>query len=103
MNIIFGKENLKALGDKHTSLEVDTIVVNGVSLECFCVISLENITLSDFNSLAETKELHQKMLDSFRNNDGNAASLIHQLKGRLQGSMDSFYDNLLMRIGTGSE
>tara|TARA_B110000977_G_C11078696_1_gene492129 strand:- start:3504 stop:3803 length:300 start_codon:yes stop_codon:yes gene_type:complete len=99
MNIIFGRKNLESLADKHTFLEVDTIHVNGEDIECFCIIDIEAISFTDFQNLEETKKLHQQMLGSFRAGDFKLArDLIDHLKSRLQGHMNSFYENLLSRM-----
>ena len=99
MNIVFGRKNLEALGDKFTSLEVDTVEMGGEPVECFCIIDIEDMSMPDFQALEETQRLHKQMLDCFRAGDHRIAKdLIEHLKGRLRGHMDSFYESLLSRM-----
>ena len=99
MNIVFGRKNLEALGDKFTSLEVDTVEMGGESVECFCIIDIEDMSMPDFQTLEETQKLHKQMLDSFKSGDHKLTKdLIDHLKGRLRGHMDGFYESVLSRI-----
>lgn len=99
MNIIFGSEAAEAVGKTNVVLEVDTIRLMPVNvvLRSFCV--LENVALSELANLEYWKQIHNDLLAQYQvQNWDYCVNAIQDLRGRWNGELDEFYDNLLKRI-----
>jgi hypothetical protein len=98
MNIIFG-EALDTIPDNYVVLELDTFVLppDGKTVTSYCVV--EKIALHDFPVLESYKKVHADLMQAYR--DQNWEYCEHAIKGllgRWNGEVDSFYDNLFLRI-----
>lgn len=97
MHIIFGK--LAELEEKYTLLELDTIRigVDGPVRTAYCVV--ENIPLEEMPAVDTLTELHESLMQDYRNQNWNKCEAgIGQLKGKWGGELDSFYVELAARI-----
>lgn len=98
MNIVFG-DAIKNLPDNFTVLELDTFFYckDNTVRTAFCV--LEQIPLHEFVSLANYRSVHETLLVEYRKRNWEyCRCAIKELKGRWNGSLDSFYDDLLDRV-----
>ena len=96
MNIIFG-EAAESVTDNYTKLELDTIKVAGKTFTAYCLI--ESISLGDFPMLENNITMHGELMKQYRlRNWDFCLSNIKLLKGRWNGEVDSFYNELESRI-----
>jgi hypothetical protein len=98
MNIIFG-EALDTIPDNYVVLELDTFVLppDHKTVTSYCVV--EKIALQDFPVLESYKKVHADLIQAYR--DQNWEYCEHAIKGllgRWNGEVDSFYDNLFVRV-----
>lgn len=100
MEIIFGRENAELLRQKYTVLDLETIEVEGKgSLEIFCLIPAEKISLVELPQLAQWKQLHHDMLNGYHKGEHEyCKQAIEHLMGKFSGEVDSFYEEILKRI-----
>ena len=100
MKIIFGRENAEKFKDSYIVLELDTFnVTNMGEIVTFCVLSAEEIPLGLLPELPHWTDFHEKLLHGYRTKQWNfCLDCISNLKGKLGGEIDSFYDNLKQRI-----
>lgn len=96
MHIIFG-DSLAGIEDKFTVLELDTFVVEGKTQTAWCVV--ENIPLGDFPVLDAYRKVHSDLLQAYRDRNWEyCESAIKGLRGKWNGELDTFYDNLQDRV-----
>lgn len=96
MHIIFS-ESLAHLPEKFTVLELDTFQNGNDRTTAWCVV--ENIPLSDFPTLDSYKKVHSDLMQAYRDQNWEyCTGAIKGLRGRWNGELDSFYDNLEQRV-----
>lgn len=98
MNIIFDT-TIHLVPDSFTKLQLDTFCdpVTKQGLSAWCVI--ESIPLSEFASLEAHCQLHQQLMTEYpKRNWEYCVSAIDALMGRWNGELDSFYQDLLVRV-----
>jgi len=101
MNIVLGKENVATLTDKYTVLELDTLRINNLAepVTAYCLVEIEKIPLVDLSQAENFKNLHNNMMRNYRlKNWQYCESALEHLFGKWQGELDSFYQELLLRI-----
>lgn len=99
MQIIFGRENAEMLREKYTVLDLETIDVEGKSLDVFCVIPADKIPLTDMPQLESWIKLHQDFLNGYNTKQYSyCRDAVSYLKGKFGGEVDTFYDEILRRI-----
>lgn len=99
MNIIFGEDKAQELSEKYTVLELDTFkfIPNNVISKAFAIV--ENIPLEDLPKLSFQKDLHQNLMENYRNRDWNfCEQAIENLVGCFGKELDTFYVELQSRI-----
>jgi hypothetical protein len=99
MHIIFGEEQVTALRDKYTILELDTIRFGqgGPEVPAFAVI--ENIGIQDLPLVESHCNMHNNLLLEYRKRNWNyCEQAIEQLVNTWGGELDSFYEELLSRV-----
>ena len=100
MNVIYGEENLGDIQEKHTTLELDTIIVTGdKEFTVYAVIGPGDIPLGNFVRLSQFIPVHEALIKNYK--EGNLAfcvTAIAQLRGNIDSFMDTFYEILLIRI-----
>lgn len=103
MDIIFGRENAEKLREKYTVLDLETITAeDGTSMEVFCLIPAEKLSLSDLPNLEQWTKLHQDFLEGYKTKQYNyCKDAISHLTGKFGGEVDSFYEEILRRIDAG--
>ena len=100
MNIVLGEENIVEIKDRMTVLELDRFKVEKSDqiVTAYCV--LENLNIGDLMQLESYKSLHQNLIKNYRlKNWSYCEQAIEHLYGKWAGQLDSFYDDLLVRIG----
>lgn len=96
MYIIFGN-GAKDLSDRFTVLELDTFATAQGPETAWCVV--ENIPLADFGTLDDYRKVHSDLMQAYRQRNWEyCRSAIGGLRGRWNGELDSFYDNLEVRV-----
>jgi len=99
MDIIFGRENAERLREKYTVLDLETVTKDGVSLEVFCLIPADKISIMDLPQLDNWVKLHNDFLHGYHSKQYNfCRQCIEHLRGKFSGELDSFYDEILKRI-----
>jgi len=99
MNIIMGDINAQSLKEKYTVLRLDTFQIRGHidPVTSYCVI--EKMDLQDLTKAQMWSDLHENLMINYgRQNWSYCEQAIEHLRGKWQGELDSFYDDLLSRI-----
>jgi hypothetical protein len=98
MNIIFGKEAAETIKDKHTLLELDTIIIgDSEPMVVYCVI--EHIPLDELPKTNNLAEMHAALIDNYRKRNWEfCEQAIGHLMGSWNKEADTFYEELLKRI-----
>jgi hypothetical protein len=97
MNIIFG-DSINTIPDSYTVLELDTFrSADGATSVAYCVV--EKIPLADFDKLEAYKTVHADLLANYRRREWTYCEhAIEGLIGKWNGELDTFYQNLLLRV-----
>jgi hypothetical protein len=98
MHIIFG-DVVSQINQGYTVLELDTMrfLPKNQLIKTWCVV--ENIPLAEFPVLDHNKKIHNDLIEQYRRQDWNfCEKAIEALKGKWDGELDSFYDELTRRI-----
>jgi len=99
MQIIFGRENAEALRDKYTILDLETVQKDEHSIEVFCLIPADKITLGDLPQLEQWVKLHNEFLHGYHTKQYDyCCQCIEHLMGKFGGEVDTFYEEILRRI-----
>lgn len=100
MDIIFGRENAEKLREKYTILDLETVTdQEGNSMEVFCLIPAEKLSLSDLPTLDQWTKLHNDFLNGYQTKQYNyCRDAISHLMGKFGGEVDTFYEEILRRI-----
>lgn len=100
MDIIFGRENAEKLREKYTILDLETVTdQEGNSMEVFCLIPAEKLSLSDLPTLDQWTKLHNDFLNGYQTKQYNyCRDAIGHLMGKFGGEVDTFYEEILRRI-----
>jgi hypothetical protein len=99
MNIIFGSHLIDEIATKYTVLELDTIrlMPDDVESTAYCVV--EKIPMFELDQLHVLKQLHNDMINYYKNRKwGACADAAQTLKGAWGTELDSFYDIMLSRV-----
>lgn len=99
MNIILGEENANSIEDRYIVLELDSLRIAGQpgSIKAYCV--LEQLDLGEMMVLQHYRDLHNKLLENYRlQNWKFCQDAIDVLLGRWHGDLDSFYQDLAVRV-----
>jgi hypothetical protein len=101
MEIIFGRKNAEQLREKYTVLDLETVEKDGVSLEVFCLIPGDKISITELPELAQWVKLHNDFLHGYHTQQYNyCRQCIDHLMGKFGGEVDTFYEEILKRIAT---
>ena len=99
MDIIFGRQNAEQLRNKYTVLDLETVHKDGVSLEVFCLIPADKLTLTELPQLENWIRLHNDFLQGWQTQQyAFCLDCIEHLRGKFGGELDSFYDEISTRI-----
>lgn len=99
MDIIFGRENADKLREQYIVLDLETVEQDGVSIEVFCLVSGDKVSLADMMQIDAWIKLHNDFLNGYRTKQYKfCRDCIDSLKGRFGGEVDTFYDEILRRI-----
>lgn len=101
MHVIFGKENLQQFSDRFTILPLDKIKARGadVVIEAFCVIPADKVPLQEIVILEKLKNMHVALMQEYNRQNWNFChDAIKNLRGKFNGELDTFYDELETRI-----
>ena len=98
MQIVWDKLAIEQMRGKHTLLELETFDFKGEPVTTYCVIPPEKI-INDLAILDSLKDLHNKFLEAFKNQDLGACEMLsQQLTGRFGGELDTFYEEIIKRL-----
>ncbi len=104
MQIIFGRENAEKLRQKYTVLDLETVEKDEVSIEVFCLIPADKISLGDLPQLENWVKLHNDFLNGYHSKQYKfCRDCIEHLMGKFGGEVDTFYDEILRRINEAEE
>jgi hypothetical protein len=99
MQIIFGKDNAEQLRERYTVLDLETLEIEGNTIEVFCLIPADKIGLTDMPQLANWTKLHQEFVEGYKNKHYDfCRQCIEHLMGKFGGEVDTFYEEILRRI-----
>ena len=99
MNIIFGRENAEKLREKYTVLDLETVEKDGHSIEVFCLIGGDKISIGDLPQLDQWIKLHNDFLHGYHTQQWNyCRQCIEHLTGKFGGEVDTFYEEISKRI-----
>jgi len=99
MDIIFGRENAEKLREKYTVLDLETVQADGKSLEVFCLIPGDKISIGDLPTLDQWIKLHNDFLEGYKTQQYKyCRDCIEHLTGKFGGELDTFYEEILRRI-----
>jgi hypothetical protein len=97
MQIILGQEAADALKNNYTVLELETFLKEGEEVKAFCVVT--DIPVMELPELEQDKALHAMFVSEYYN--GNYQFCLENafhLKGKFNGELDSFYEEIINRI-----
>jgi hypothetical protein len=100
MNIIFG-DSADTLPDHYIKLELDTFRTADSDnvVTAYCLV--EKLAPDEFAVIDSYKKIHADLLDAYRNQHWNyCEQAIQGLMGRWGGELDTFYEDLLIRVLT---
>lgn len=93
MDIIFNRQVAESLSEKYTVLELEPHLVEGNTLETFCVVSADKIPITETVMLDHWKKLHKEFVQANKDKNGKLCNdLAEYLKGKWGGELDEFYD-----------
>lgn len=98
MNIIFG-ENIQAIEDKYTVLELDTFQIgaSGPVNTAYCVLEL--IPLEEMSLAESMVDLHHNLMQEYKKRNWNfCEQALEHLMGKWGGELDTFYQDLSARV-----
>jgi len=99
MDIIFGRENAEKLREKYTVLDLETVEKDGHSIEVFCLIGGDKISIGDLPQLEQWITLHTDFLHGYQTQQYDyCRQCIDHLTGKFGGEVDTFYEEILKRI-----
>ncbi len=101
MQLIFSSDNEEQIKERYTVLELETVEKDGTSLEVFCLIPGEKISIPDLPQLENWKQLHTDFLHGYHTQQYEyCRQCIEHLMGKFGGEVDSFYQEILKRINS---
>lgn len=97
MHIIIGTETAEALKENYTVLELESFEKNGQTITAYCVV--DQVPIMELPLIEYHCKLHEDFLIEYKK--GNYPYCIEaatHLRGKFNGDLDSFYDELLARV-----
>lgn len=100
MNIILGESARTQLGDAYTVLKLDRVTIgSSTPVQAYCVVDI--IPVDELPKTEGFKKLHDSLLEEYyKRNWSFCEDAIEHLIGAWNGTIDSFYTDLLSRINT---
>jgi hypothetical protein len=99
VEIIFGRDNAEKLREKYTVLDLETVEKDGVSLEVFCLIPGNKLSITELPQLENLIRLHNEFLHGYHTQQYKyCRDCIEHLMGKFGGELDTFYEEILRRI-----
>jgi hypothetical protein len=99
MNIIFGRKNAEKLREKYTVLDLETVIKDGNSMEVFCLIPADKMSLPDLPQIEGWIKLHNDFLAGYHNKHYEfCKQCVEHLMGKFGGELDTFYEEIIRRI-----
>jgi hypothetical protein len=99
MNIIFG-DSVDSIPDHYTVLELDTFRRPGETetMTAYCLV--EKLALDEFATMESYKQIHADVIKNYKLRHWEYCEhAIQGLMGKWGGELDSFYADLLERVG----
>lgn len=101
MNVIYGKDQAAAFGDKYIVLELDTFKQQGLDapITAYCVVSAGDLALNEMPELNKWQEFHGDMISGYKTGQFSfCKDCMEYLKGKFGGELDTFYADLERRV-----
>ncbi len=101
MNILLGTDSIQDITDRYTVLELDSIKIGDLEepIQAYCLV--ENISIPEVMGLESLVDLHRNLIKNYRCRDWNyCEQALAHLRGKWNGELDSFYNDLWARIQT---
>jgi hypothetical protein len=99
MNIIIGEEAANSLGEKYLVLELDRLLLPGLSDPTQSYAVLEITSIQDIGRIKELQDLHHNLITYYRQKNWKfCEDCLEHLQGAWSGQLDSFYDHLKNRV-----
>ena len=99
MNIIFRSDLVAEIADRYTVLELDTLLFSGSSTPITAYCLIETVGLEEYVTLDRFRELHNNMMKNYRlKNWKYCEDALEHLMGKWRGELNSFYDDVAIRI-----
>ena len=108
MNVIFGDEQRKLIGDKHITLELDTVrlvdkdgkqVPGSELVPIYGIIGPGDIPLTSLPAVDRLIELHEALIKNYKAQNWDfCEQALEHLRGEWTTVVDEFYEQLTNRI-----
>ncbi len=99
MQIIYGKQNVEALEDRYTVLELDTFLIGEDQLTAYCILEVDAIAMNQMAEIQHWKKIHEDMIHGYKTKQWSfVKDCIVNLRGKFGNDIDTFYDVLNLRI-----
>jgi hypothetical protein len=92
MKIVFDQKLVKSLRERHTVLELDTVMQPGMIKPLTLHLVVEHVPISEMAELDHLKRLHEEMIVLYKKGEWElVANAVSALMGKFNGELDSFY------------
>ena len=98
MNIILGESARAQLGDAYTVLKLDRVTIgSSAPVQAYCVVDV--IPVDELPRTESLKKIHNDLMEQYYQRKWSfCEQAIDQLIGAWNGTIDSFYSDLLSRV-----
>lgn len=104
MNIIFDTDDINFIKNNNVLLELDTFYFPTAdkTSTAYCVV--DNIKITDFVNIDKIQKTHNDLMAAYKAGKFELCQdLVAYLTGSLNGELDSFYNELITRIGSAAQ
>jgi hypothetical protein len=96
MQIIFDEKLVPSMRERHTVLELDTIMQDGLAAPITLYAVIEHVPILEMAELENLKELHAQLIGHYKMGDWHLVPhAVEPLMGKFNGELDSFYQEVL--------
>jgi len=101
MNVIYGKDQAEAFGDRYIVLELDTFTYAAAKepVTAYCVVSAGDVALNEMPELNKWQAFHADMIQGYKTEQFTfTKDCLEYLKGKFGGELDTFYADVESRV-----
>jgi nucleoside-diphosphate-sugar epimerase len=96
---MIGQALAEKLKENYTILPLDKVTVNGVEDRAYCVITNDQVPITDIPALSQWVDLHNRLVDEYdKANYKFCTDAIVHLYDKFGGELNTFYDELQKRL-----